>query len=270
MFRSATATPPKRHRVASLVGLALLAACGGRPDVEGTIIDPWDKPVEGATVIMEGVVERQVTDAAGHFEFDSRDVQMNLLAGKDGYIKGVASVAPPPEDADELPPVQIVLYPDPPEPGFYAIGTETYVQLRTETAEAIGTELETYTGISGVGTAQVPAGKPLRLVFSTGLRPHEISRLDLRLHRLNFIGHKVIKGALGDTEATVNLFVADGNVPFDLVGLQTRNDYLITSREPMTTGFYAFDIEGVLSAHDHALLDHLPRELRVAYPYEVP
>lgn len=267
--------PAPWPRVGAASGLALLVLSPGiggcRPKVEGYVKDPWEHPVEGATVIMEGVAEREVSDAEGFFKMPALDSEMNLLAGKDGYIKALTVVAPFAEDEDEddREPLQLTLYPDPAEPGFYAIGETEYVRLESEEARAIGTELDTFNGVPDIGEALVPSDKPMRVVFSTGLRPHEISRLDLRLHKLRFVDHTVVKGALGDTEATVNLFVADSPVAFDLKGFPTRNDYLIASRDRLDPGYYAFHIEGVLTSHDRALMDHLPRELRVAYPFEV-
>lgn len=269
---SPTSTCRPRARVATRLVLASVALGGGcQPEVEGYVRDPWSRPIEAATVIMEGVAERELTDSEGFFEIDALDVEMKLLAGKDGYIKALTVVPPFAEGEDESDraPVELTLYPDPPEPGFYAVGATDYVKLETEEARAIGTELDTFNGIPDIGEAMVPGQDFLRVVFSTGLRPHEISRLDLRLHRLRFVDHTAMKGALGVTEATVNLFVADAAVPFDLKGFPTRNDYLITSRGALEPGYYAFHIEGVLTSHDRALMDHLPRELRVAYPFEV-
>ena len=66
-----------------------------------------------------------------------------------------------------------------------------------------------------------------------------------------------------------DLWVAKDVVEFDLKGLSSEDDYLITTREKLKPGIYAFHTEDVLTADDKDALDKMPKEMRVAYPFEV-
>ena len=120
-----------------------------------------------------------------------------------------------------------------------------------------------------MGPVTLPADKPLRVVFSTDLRRADISRLDLRLTHLDFVDHRSIADVYGTSEVTINLWTPDQDVPFDLTGLYSGNDYLLTSRGPLPAGSYAFHIQSVLTDPDVHHLERTPREMRVAYPFEL-
>ena len=51
--------------------LLSLAACTDPPTVSGTVTDIWGRPVEGATVRLEGAPEHTTTDGAGAFTLAS-------------------------------------------------------------------------------------------------------------------------------------------------------------------------------------------------------
>lgn len=247
----------------------LLAACGG-PELQGTVIDPWNHPLEDAVVMMEGVAEDQVTDDAGRFTFEVEPgANLNLMASLEGYIKGSASLHVPRGKNSELPAPQIVLYPDPEQPGFYIVDTNGYLRLDSSAVRSVGTELSSFTGLGDVGGNPIPSDAPLRVVFATNLRRADIARLDLRLTSLEFIDHRPIKDVYGNTEVTVNLWVPREDVPFDLIGLASATDYLLQTREPLKPGAYAFHIQSVLTDADVHHLERLPKEMRVAYPFEV-
>lgn len=261
---SAPALPRTAWLAPALVGVA----CNGAPELEGKVIDPWEHGIEDATVIVEGVAEQMVTDTEGSFNVDALDGKMTFLAGKDGYIKGTTQIRVPRGDDVVLPVPEIVLYPDPEEPGFYAVDDLGYARLEAQSVRSVGTELKSFTGLPDLGTAVLPREKPLRLVLATTRRKEEIARLDLQLAHLNFVDHQALKDVTSDTMVTVNLYVADESVPFDVVQLSS-NDYLITSRGPLPPGPYAFHIQSVLTDPDVHHLEKLPREMRLAYPFEI-
>ena len=265
--------PVTSHRTASALTagalLTLLAGCGGAPEVEGVVRDPWGNPVAGATVKLETQVEAMVSNDAGEFSFDALPTEMRLLAGKDGFILGTAVVTPLPEGEDDYPKVEIILYPEPEKPGFYAVDVKDYAHLAPLSVKTVGTELQAYTGLVDIGRLSLGGDQQHRFVFTTPLRQSELSRLDLQLHRLAFKDNATVSGVLGEEQVRVNLYVADTSVPFDIRGMASKEDYLIVTREKLPAGEYAFHIQSVLTSSDPAALDKLPREYRVAYPFEV-
>lgn len=253
----------------TLPAMSLLAACSG-PELQGTVIDPWNHPLAEAVVMMEGVAEDELTDDAGRFSFEVEPgADLNLMASLDGYIKGSAALHVPRGKNSEMPTPQIVLYPDPEQPGFYVVDENGYARLDSSAVRSVGTELSSFTGLGDVGGNPIPSATPLRVVFATNLRRADISRLDLKLTSLDFVDHRPIKDVYGSTEVTVNLWVPTEDVSFDLIGLASATDYLLQTREPLKPGAYAFHIQSVLTDADVHHLERLPKEMRVAYPFEV-
>src|SRR6185503_15271290 len=75
--------------------------CGGcsEPPVQsGVVKDVFGHPLEGATVIMEGVLEQKLTNAQGEFTFPRQKTSMRITAGKKGYIKDTELATPPVEE----------------------------------------------------------------------------------------------------------------------------------------------------------------------------
>lgn len=251
-----------------MVALLLLAACSDTQTLTGEVKDIWGRPVMDASVVVEGVVQRYRTDSAGKFEIELKDPATRVMAGKEGYIKTVVEVAPPAED-QEYAPVTLALYPEPEQPGFYAVGPEDYIHLEARRIRVVGTDLKHFVGIQEEPERGVPAGKPVSFVFSSTLRSSELARMDLHLSRLEFVSKTPMKGILGEAEATVNLWVAKDEVPFDLRSLPSRNDYLISTREPLQPGVYAFHPEDYLHEDDERVLRDRPKEALVAFPFEV-
>ena len=252
--------------------LLLLLACSDSRTLSVAVADVWGKPVMDATVVLEGVVERYHTDTAGKFQIDVDDPVNRVMVGKSGYIKDFVVTEPPLEDDQDYPPLAFQLYPEPEMPGFYGVGREGYIHLQARHIRIVGTDVEHFAGLKDIPDEKMVAG-PARFVFSSTLRASELSQMNLHLTRLKFI-EKVpmkvpMKGLLGRDAATVNLWVADGDVPFDLKALQSRDDYLISSRDPLTEGMYAFHSQDVLNEEDERVLMNLPKERQVAFPFGV-
>lgn len=258
--------------LAALIPLPLFLACGEPAKITGTVTDVWGKPVEGATVAMEGVNAQATTDAAGAFSFDAPTAPTRIKAGKEGYIQNVATAQPIAEEGD-APPAEltIALYPEPDHPGFYAVGQREYHELPGQEISTRGTEIRAYTGLMDVGDDRFLTQDPMRFVFSSTLRRERIAQLDLRLHKLEFIDDVEIPGVLGDASAEVELWIADGpEISYDLEGLPSEDDFLITPRDKLPKGVYAFHTQGALSSSNYEALDKIPKELRKAYVFEVP
>lgn len=253
------------------LGLAsVLAACGEPPMLEGVVTDAWGKPIEAATVQLEGVVKQTTTDAKGIFHFIRPEGTLRLMAGKDGFIKNTASVTIPTSDDEAQPRPEIALYPEPERPGFYAVDRKPPLRhLEARRIKTVGTELRARTGLPDIGQDTIKSADGLRFVFSSTLRSSDLSRLDLQLHKLEFVGHENVAGVLGEEDVKVNLWVATDTEKFDIKGLPSRNDYLITIRGTLPPGAYAFHTEGLLVSTEVDALEKTPQEMQVAYPFEI-
>jgi hypothetical protein len=246
----------------------LLLACADTRAVRGAVTDVWGNPIADATVVLEGIVERYNTDGSGHFDIETAQPVRRILVGKDGYIKGVAEPEAPVEEDADYNPLKFKLYPKPPKPGFYGVGRNGYVPLDAAKVKVVGSEVRHYAGVREIPAEHLAAGKA-RFVFQTTLRPSEISQMNLHLSRLVFVDKTPMKGLLGEEAATVNLWTAEEEVPFDLTEMPAENEYLIETREALEPGVYAFHALDILNETDQQVILNLPRERQVAFPFEV-
>ncbi len=251
-----------------MIALLLLVACSGPRMLEGQVVDIWGKPVPAATVVIEGVVARYNADGEGKFSIPTDAPVRRAMAGKDGYIKEVADLPEIAEEADYAP-LTFTLYPEPSKPGFYAIGATAYIEVPAQRIRMVATELKHFAGVRDMPSEGLASGKNAKFVFTSMLRPSELARMNLHLSKLMFVNKASVKGVLGPTEATVNLWVAESEVQFDLESLPSRDDYLITTREGLPAGVYAFHAQDVLNEEDERVLLNLPKEMQVAFPFEV-
>ncbi len=251
-----------------MIAFLLLAACSSQRMLEGRVQDVWGQPVSDATVVIEGVVERFHADDHGRFSIPTEAPVKRAMAGKEGYIKEVSDLPEIDEKADYSP-LTFTLYPEPEKPGFYAIGPTAYIAVPAQRIRMVATELRHFAGIREIPDQALAAARPAKFVFTSMLRPSELARMNLHLSKLAFVNHAAIKGVLGPTEATVNLWISDSEVPFDLESLPSRDDYLITTRAALDPGVYAFHAQDVLNEEDERVLMNLPKEMQVAFPFEV-
>jgi hypothetical protein len=252
--------------------LVVLAAggCKKPPVVNGVVKDVFGQPIEGATVLLEGMLEQRSTDAQGQFTLPLQTSNMRITAGKKGYIKDTEVVTPPVDEDEEPPTVELALYPDPPEKGFYGVGRDGYTKLEPRQIYVVGTELRSISGLRETSDQALGHREgPTQFVFSSSLRPSEIAQLDLEMHHLDFVDTVEVPGVLGKEPVTANLWVANKPVQFDLEQLATEDDYLITTREPLAGGAYAFHTGGVLTSRDVRVLNTLPKELQFAYAFDM-
>ena len=246
----------------------LVIGCTSPRMLNGKVVDIWGKPVPDATVVIEGVVARYHADETGTFSIPTDAPVKRAMAGKDGYIKEVADLPEIAEDADYSP-LTFTLYPEPELPGFYAIGATAYIQVPAQRIRMVATELRHFAGVRELPEEGLAQNRPAKFVFTSMLRPSELARMNLHLSRLAFVNKTEMKGVLGPADATVNLWVSETEVPFDLESLPSRDDYLITTRDPLVEGVYAFHAQDVLNEEDERVLMNLPKEMRVAFPFQV-
>jgi hypothetical protein len=263
-------------RSASLFAPLLLAStllgavgCGSPPELSGTVKDIWGKPIEGATVQIEGVTQQQKSDKSGRFTVEVTPGAHRVMAGKEGFIKSIVAVTVPEEEGETPLTTELALYPEPADHGFYAVGHAGYEPIEAEILQTVGTSIRAYTGLAGVGKSVAPSKEALRFVFSSGMRSSEIKRLDLQLHRITFVDVTKVPGVLGEEEVKVNLWVGAETIPFTIEALPSRDDFLIATKEPLTAGFYAFNTQGLITSADVAALTTVPKEMQEAWPFEV-
>lgn len=255
-----------RHFYASVA--IFLVACGGAPEVSGTVKDIWGKPIEGASVQIEGLQEQPHTDGQGAFLIEVPVGPHRLMAGKDGYIKGMVSLDVK-EEAEAPLRADFLLYPEPSETGFYSVGASAYQKIEPQNLTTFGTALRAYTGLADVGHGVISHDFTSRFVFSSKLRSSELSRIDLQLHRIEFVASTKVPGLLGEEEVKVNLWTGVESIPFTIEGLPSKDDYLISPKEKLKPGVYAFNTQGLITSADVNALENTPRELREAWPFEV-
>jgi hypothetical protein len=250
------------------VGMLWMVACSDAVEVSGKVLDTWGNPVRDATVVIEGIVERHHGDSAGKFVIETERTDLSrVAAGKQGYIKEILPLSRV-ADGEGWQPLTFHLYPDPPRPGFYGIGSTAYVVADARPVRLLATDTESYAGIEDAPEAVLPVGK-LEFVYSTPLRRSELAQLNLRLSRLRFVEAGTMKGPLGRQAVAVNLWVAADDVPFDLEALPTHDDYLVRTRDALEEGTYAFHAHNLLAEKDETRLRMLPREQQAAWVFEV-
>lgn len=249
--------------------LFLLLACTDTRAVTGQVVDIWGKPVPDATVVVEGVMERFRSDESGVFRIEVENPVSRVMVGKDGFIKDIEDARAETEESD-YDPLAFRLYPEPEKPGFYGVGSEAYVAVGRQRIQMVGDDLHHFAGVQDIPEEALPGvDGGNEFVFTTKLRPSEISQMNLHLSKLEFVDKTRVKGVFGAMDATINLWVARDDVPFVLTAFGTREDYLIKTKERMQPGIYAFHAHDVLHEEDERVLRELPKEEQVAFAFEV-
>jgi hypothetical protein len=252
------------HR--SVPALLFLAACSREPRLVGQVVDIWGEPVEGATVVLDQLSERPLTDKNGKFDLPALPGAHKIKAGREGYIQEHQEVTV--VEGEPPPKVLFELYPKPEEPGFYAVGDDRYLRLEPEPVYQRGGELESVRGIKSLGEASLQ-GTSLRVVFHTPLKMDQVMRLVLGLHQLEHVASMNMIGPFGPTAVDVNLWESKKEVDIHIEPMRSRTDYLITSTGTLDAGGFAFDTQKLLTAGDLETFKEIPEPLRVAYPVEI-
>ncbi|MFT4974850.1 MAG: hypothetical protein ACI8S6_000733 [Myxococcota bacterium] len=254
-------------RMLPLVSALVLAACNTSPKtLNGKVTDIWDKPVENATVQLNGVTTPATSGADGSFAFP-RPTEVGPLrftVGKEGYIKNSSEVIPP-EDLTGFSPT-IEVYPVPDGMGFFAIGASDYIPITAVQLKTIGTDLGAYTGLPSDPEA-ITASQ--NFIFSSTSSASELSRLNLKLHGLEFKPSATVTSVTGDQQITLNLWTAAEAIPYDIEVLPRDNYFLVTPRDELAPGQYAFSTQNMLDSKSPATLANLPVELQVAHPFQI-
>ena len=253
-----------------LIVLSGLFGCSTDPVINGTVLDIWNNPIDGAQIRIEGISEEPTSNSNGEFSVALEDFskqEVRLRASRDGYIYDVEIVVLDTEE--EIPAVTFNLYPEPTERGFYAIGETQYHPLKEQATTSVATKLEAYNGINDIGSIRLQKQDPSFVLYST-LRKEQLRQIDLLLHELEFKEKEEMKGVLGETAVEIDLWIAKGNqFPFVVRPLGPDYMYLIEFKENLNKGVYAFHSGKYLTRVDPRKRDVRPEEFQVAYPFEV-
>jgi hypothetical protein len=113
----------------SVVALGLVGFLGcAKPSViHGRVVDVFSKPVAGAEVSIPKTTFKAISGADGRYTIEYVPGQFELLLKKPTYASATISLNV--TQASELPAVDAVLFPIPPEPGIYYIGRDRLVPL---------------------------------------------------------------------------------------------------------------------------------------------
>ncbi len=248
-----------------------LLACNNTPVVSGTVEDIWHKPIEGAMVQMEGNGSQQTTDSSGRFSFELTDVEggnLRFRAGHNQFIHDVEVLvyAPETDNNDTIDNIVFSLYPKPADKGFYAVGSKEYAKLESGELVDVKSTFKSLYGLAKVNDVKIDTTKP-SFVYHSTLRKEEIKQINLNVYKLDFKEKEAMTGLTGDTEVELDLWVPVGKpIGYNLRSLDQEEMYLIEFADDLEKGIYAFSgryIEG----KDNA--DKLPKELQVAYTFEV-
>jgi hypothetical protein len=246
--------------------------CGSEPTMTGKVSDVWNGPVAGATVSVEGLTDNVTSGADGSFTLPVLSGKKRVKAGAEGYVHVLETIVfPETKDAEATgPDVKLVLYPAPETTGFHLVNSQAYSKLPGQAIDTTGTELNAYTGIKDPGDTKVGKKPRQRLIYRVAHEPHEIARMGLELHRLDFVEEMPIPGPEGEETVKINRFIAKGEpIEFDLKQLASDDCYLIVTQADLAPGYYAFHSEGLLTSNDVDALDKTPEKLRKAYPFQI-
>ena len=247
-----------------------LAACGGGPNLDITVLDVWSQPVAGATVVLEGVTERITVDGKGRASTEVEPGSVRLSAGANGFIKD-AVVVEIDAEADETTKTTLTLFPIPESPGFHGLGEQSYVKTIEAPITVIATELTTFHGIKDIPKAATLPRRGIahRFVYQTTLREQELKRMDIHLSKLDFKENAPVIGPMGEVEVDVNLWIPAQDIDYNVKTMEAQDNFLIVVSSELETGVYAFHAQGILDARESDALAKLPKEMKVVYAFEV-
>ena len=251
----------------TLAVLSFVVGCGGAPQVSGVVTDVWGAPIEAATLRAEGIKETGLTTADGSFSFSAKVGELTFLVGKEGYINSLVDVKVADDGSSDV--ATVSLMPAPDHAGFFLIGKSELTELNGAAVKTVGTEIGSHSGVEDIGNALADGSESTVVLFRATLRPEELSRIDLQLHKLDFVESAEMQGILGKSDMKINLWTGAESQKFELVSTGADETFMITTGGALSKGVYAFHTQGMLTNKDVDGLDKLPEEEQVAYVFEV-
>ncbi|HJN76471.1 MAG TPA: hypothetical protein QGF58_21260 [Myxococcota bacterium] len=248
-------------------------SCGDPPTLTVEVDDIFGADLADAQVKRDGVAESWKTGADGTVAIPFEPGTLELMVGKEGYIHEFVTVEIVVEGPGKgsPPPVKVALHHEAGEPGFYGIGPKGYSHLGAQPINTVATEMSTWHGLEQHPEQSFVASKEggLSFLFNSTLRAAELKRQDLKLSRLEYKETAQVTGVLGETEVELHLWVASDDIPYEIKGTQSQDDYLIAVPGGLESGNYAFHAQSILHSTEAEALANLPKEMQVAFPFEV-
>lgn len=241
--------------------LTILMGCTEPAAVQGHVVDIWNNPIEGATVMVEGGDERPLTDAHGVYAMKPLTGSFKMRAGKEGYIQESMEVELT-EGVKAGP--SFKLYKKPEKSGFYAVTLGDYLHLVPSTVKVVGHEVDAIYGVAAPNDKQYIEGDTIKIVYRTDLAKHQLQKLGLEVRKLKFLEDTTMATVAGGqkTKVPINLFVDDGKVAHDLIKLGSKGHYLIQTTEPIEPGVYAVQAQSLLNPVDPERYKQIPEAVR--------
>jgi len=245
-------------------------SCGDPPTLTIEVDDVFGADLADAQVKQQGAVESWKTGPDGTAAIPFEPGTLELMVGKEGYIHEFVTVEIDASVEGAPPPVKVALHKEAEGPGFYGVAGGDYQHLTAQPIKTIATEMSTWHGLENHPDVTLKADKgALTFLFNSTLRAQELKRQDLKLSRLEYKETAEVTGVLGETEVELQLWVAGDDLEYELKGTQSQDDYLIHVAEGLESGLYAFHAQSILHSTEAEALDKLPKEMKVAFPFEV-
>lgn len=250
-----------------MISVLMLLACNETPALQGRVVDIWNQPVAGVTVVGAG--ERPLTDEHGVYTLGQVEPgTYEMKAGKDGYVQESQEVEI--KEGDLTGPT-FRLYKKPEADGFYAVTVGDYRKIEPATVKGLGHASDALYGIEAPNERVFIEGEDLRVVYRIDLSVAKIKSLGLKLRKLKFIESTEMASVAGGTrtEVPVNLFVADSEAPISITALKSKGHFVLTSNGKLEPGVYALESQSLLSPPDEETFNRIPESLRTVYPFTV-
>lgn len=244
-----------------------LMACTQPQPLKGRVVDIWNNPIEGATVLVNG--GRPQTDMHGVYEISRAPGTFEFRAGKEGYIQD-SSEATITEESKKAPVFK--LYKKPAANGFYAVTVGDYVELKPSSVKLLGHEADALFGIVGPPADTFVEGETLSMVYKIDFSLAQVKTLGLELRKLKFVENTTMASVGGGqkTEVPVNLWVDAGKIPITISKLNSKGHFLISTGDTeLKPGVYAVQAQNLLTPKDEDAWRQIPEALRTVYPVTI-
>ena len=253
--------------ITHFASLVLFSACSSQHTVSGFVVDAWDNPIANANVKVttSNDEHRTTTNEEGRFSLPDFTGPATMLAAAEGHIPNGGEYTVKENDVN---PLVMSLYPRPTSDGFFAIGSSGFVQIKEHQISIKGSDFEALYGFEDLNDDAVESGK-LRFIFHTDRTIEQLNRVDLNLHRLNYVETAIIEGPLRPVNIAPNMWTASEDVAIEIIPIRSKSDYLIVTKEAVPPGNYAFDTQDTLTPAKAENFERLPKEMRIAYPFTV-
>ena len=169
----------------------IFIGCSSPSIITGTVTDIWGNPIADAPISKLSNIfsADKTTNENGEFDFLSYNGAHTLFVDPDGYVPQEIKFEHLSEDGIDPDPLEIQLYPVPPERGIFAVGEERYLELDEQISTKVGTDIKALQGIQDIGGTNIGKVDTIDFVFYIGedLIMEQILQMKLQLHEMMFV-----------------------------------------------------------------------------------